>query len=210
MDGRDIPGTVDRPRRTRDDHPPDSDTPLVPAHQAAAWASTQVPPIPYTTEVSALSGDGVAELFHKLATIILTRIELGEIDPDDPRCGIQYGDAYGEDAWSVKSGPGGGVGARRRRGGTGGGGWMAGAREWEEVFRAWKRIASAEAQNRIPPPTSYYCSREEQHRYTVVLYTMVCVVPGESTWQRRGPMLRGIDSGEVAQQDRSYFTRQAV
>lgn len=116
--------------------PPDSDTPLVSTAQATAWASTQTPPLPYTTEVSALSGDGVAALFHKLATIILTRIELGEIDPDDPRSGIQYGDAYGEDAWSVKSGRSGGAGTRRRRGGTGGGGgWMAGAREWEEVFR---------------------------------------------------------------------------
>lgn len=58
---------------------------------AANWASHHR--IPAALEVSALSGDGVEEAFNKLAQIILTKIELGQIDPDDPMSGIQYGDA---------------------------------------------------------------------------------------------------------------------
>ena len=72
---------------------------------AANWASQNR--IPACIEVSALSGDGVDEVFNKLARTILTKIELGEIDPDDPMSGIQYGDAdyyrY-DDGSSVKSG----------------------------------------------------------------------------------------------------------
>lgn len=91
---------------------------------AANWASQNR--IPASMEVSALSGDGVEEAFNKLARTILTKIELGEIDPDDPMSGIQYGDAdyyrY-DDGSSIKSGltaDAYGSSRRRRRGG---GGW---------------------------------------------------------------------------------------
>jgi hypothetical protein len=80
-------------------------------------------------EVSALSGEGVEEVFDKLARIILTKIELGEIDPDDPMSGIQYGDAdyhrYNDDGSSIKSGGltsdeyGSSVRRRRNKGGWG-------------------------------------------------------------------------------------------
>lgn len=102
---------------------------------AARWASTSR--IPVCVEVSAYTGDGVDEVFARLASMILTKIELGEIDPDDPMSGIQYGDggAWGMgEGGSVKSaGEQEGVGRRRRRAGTGG--WVAGMREWEAVFR---------------------------------------------------------------------------
>ena len=73
--------------------------------------------------------------------MILTKIELGEIDPDDPQSGIQYGDsgAWGGgggadavDGGSMKSGMEtlGGRGGRRR----GTGAWGSGMREWEAVF----------------------------------------------------------------------------
>lgn len=98
-----------------------------------------------TMEVSALSGEGVDEVFGRLARMILTKIELGETDPDDPMSGIQYGDAgatWGagaSDAASVKSGMTADEvgGTRRRRGrrrGTGQGTLAMGLREWEEVF----------------------------------------------------------------------------
>ena len=117
----------------------------VPAAEASRWAGGSQ--IPVATEVSAFSGEGVDEVFARLARMILTRIELGEIDPDDPMSGIQYGDGGGwnagaSDGASVKSGmtvdSSGGVGPRRRRAGKGGGrsqNWgMGGMREWEEVF----------------------------------------------------------------------------
>lgn len=125
----------------------------VTAGEASRWASSVN--VPVTMEVSALNGDGVDEVFARLARMILTKIELGEIDPDDPMSGIQYGDAGGlwhssgasADGASVKSGltttdEGGGVGgAGRRRTGRGHGKsrgqWAAnvgGMREWEEVF----------------------------------------------------------------------------
>lgn len=110
----------------------------VSAAEAARWATSQG--IPATTEVSALSGEGVDDVFGRLARMILAKIELGEIDPDDPLSGIQYGDyrsgdgasgrdrayAGGAGAWSdggsVRSGMTGDSGARRRRTATGGGG----------------------------------------------------------------------------------------
>ena len=107
---------------------------------AARWASTSR--VPVCVEVSAYTGEGVDEVFARLARMILTKIELGEIDPDDPMSGIQYGDcgAWGMgEGGSVKSGVGSGgdEGAlgrrRRRRAGTGG--WVGGMREWEAVFR---------------------------------------------------------------------------
>ncbi|TKA79546.1 hypothetical protein B0A55_02751 [Friedmanniomyces simplex] len=95
---------------------------------AADWASQS--DIPAAVEVSALSGDGVNEVFNKLASSILTKIELGEIDPSDPMSGIQYGDAdyrrY-DDGSSIKSGlTADGYGSTRRRRGKGG---------WGDVFR---------------------------------------------------------------------------
>ena len=109
---------------------------------ASKWASTAS--IPVTMEVSALSGENVEDVFNRLARMILTKIELGEIDPDDPMSGIQYGDIGGgrweggtSDGASVKSGfTGEEGGGRRRRGGRGrANNWgLGGVREWEEVF----------------------------------------------------------------------------
>lgn len=102
----------------------------VPPDTASRWAGEHG--IPVAVEVSALNGDNVRELFERLARMILTKIELGEIDPDDPSSGIQYGDiggwgGWGEDGTSVKSGDDNGGLRRRKRGGQ--------LREWEEVFR---------------------------------------------------------------------------
>ncbi|KAI9871784.1 MAG: hypothetical protein M1830_002454 [Pleopsidium flavum] len=107
--------------------------------QSSRWASSSN--IPVSVEVSALSGANVDEIFNRLARMILTKIELGEVDPDDPQSGIQYGDsgAWGigaSDGGSIKSGTTveDGLGRRKRKGGSRAGtnGWM---REWEEVFR---------------------------------------------------------------------------
>ena len=110
--------------------------------EASRWASGVN--VPVTMEVSAFSGEGVDELFGRLARMILTKIELGEIDPDDPMSGIQYGDggmwnAGASDGASIKSGMTadeiglGGTGVRRRRRGKSRTmNW--GMREWEEVF----------------------------------------------------------------------------
>ena len=114
----------------------------VTAEEASRWASRSA--IPVSVEVSAFTGDGVEEIFARLASMILTKIELGEINPDDPLSGIQYGDSGGwEDGGSVKSAvttiEEGGLGRRRRKGQgkvTGGiGAWGGGMREWEAVFR---------------------------------------------------------------------------
>jgi GTPase SAR1 family protein len=111
--------------------------------EASRWAAKSS--IPAVMEVSALTGDGVEELFQRLARIILTKIELGEIDPDDPQSGIQYGDGglYGHgtsDASSIRSQMTLDDSAvqihrrnTRRRGG--GNNWRNGMREWEDVFR---------------------------------------------------------------------------
>lgn len=122
----------------------------VSATEASRWASGVN--VPVTMEVSALNGEGVDEVFGRLARMILTKIELGEIDPDDPMSGIQYGDAGGlwhsgasTDGASIKSslttddiGAGAGAGGGRRRGkgrGKSRSQWgMGGMREWEEVF----------------------------------------------------------------------------
>ena len=79
---------------------------------ASRWASKSG--VPVTMEVSALTGDNVDELFNRLARMILTKIELGEIDPDDPQSGIQYGD-IGWDGASIKSGTTVDDGTLRRR-----------------------------------------------------------------------------------------------
>ncbi|KAL2824741.1 P-loop containing nucleoside triphosphate hydrolase protein [Aspergillus cavernicola] len=111
--------------------------------EASQWAAKSN--IPAVVEVSALTGDGVEEVFQRLARIILTKIELGEIDPDDPQSGIQYGDGgmYGHgtsDASSVRSQmtlDDSAVQLHRRNTRRKGGGnnWRAGMREWEDVFR---------------------------------------------------------------------------
>ncbi|KAJ5580141.1 Ras-related protein RABA1b [Penicillium hispanicum] len=111
----------------------------------AHWAAQSN--IPVAVEVSALTGEGVEEVFHRLARIILTKIELGEIDPDDPQSGIQYGDGglYGHgtsDASSIRSRtplddttlPFHRSSRRRGRPSTAQG-WRSGMREWEDVFR---------------------------------------------------------------------------
>jgi small GTP-binding protein len=112
----------------------------VSGEEASKWASSNN--VPVSVEVSALSGENVEEVFNRLARMILTKIELGEIDPDDPMSGIQYGDGgwtVDADGASVKSGmTAESSGARRRRkakkGWGLGGGTLGGMREWEEVF----------------------------------------------------------------------------
>lgn len=101
----------------------------VPPGTASTWASKTL--IPYVTECSALDGSNVDSLFYRLAAMILTKIELGEIDPDDPSSGIQYGDGGGGDGDSLLSDVGGGT-ARRRKGRKG---VLNGLGEWEDVFR---------------------------------------------------------------------------
>lgn len=107
--------------------------------EASRWASRSS--IPVSVEISAFTGEGVEEIFARLAGMILTKIELGEIDPDDPMSGIQYGDSMNwEDGGSIKSVgttiEEGGLGRRRRRGrGKAAGAWGNGMREWEDVFR---------------------------------------------------------------------------
>jgi len=109
----------------------------VSSEEASKWASTAN--IPVSVEVSALSGENVEEVFNRLARMILTKIELGEIDPDDPMSGIQYGDSgnwgNAEDGASVKSGMTGDEGVRRRKRPKSRQNWgLGGMREWEEVF----------------------------------------------------------------------------
>lgn len=108
---------------------------------AASWASQMR--IPAAMEVSALSGDGVEEVFNKLARIILTKIELGEVDPSDPNSGIQYGDSnYYEDGTSSIKSSGGltsdgyGGSTRRRRGRKSG---------WGSVFKVDRPTSSSGA-----------------------------------------------------------------
>ncbi|KAK8144337.1 hypothetical protein G3M48_005924 [Beauveria asiatica] len=115
----------------------------VSSSEATRWASTQG--ISVVTEASALNGEGVDEIFARLARIILTKIELGDINPDDPMSGIQYGDGgawnNASDGGSIKStmtgatvDDGGLAGLRRRRKGKNRNQNWGGLREWEEVF----------------------------------------------------------------------------
>ncbi|KAJ6264471.1 hypothetical protein Dda_0617 [Drechslerella dactyloides] len=92
--------------------------------EAARWASSVG--VPVAVETSALTGENVDEVFERLARLILTRIELGEVDPDDPNSGVSYGD--GGD-WSV-AGPSTATRLRRKKSGLSGG---LGLREWEDV-----------------------------------------------------------------------------
>jgi small GTP-binding protein len=115
------------------------------SNEASHWASTAG--ISVVTEASAFTGEGVDEIFNRLARMILTKIELGEIDPDDPMSGIQYGDSGGwntaSDGASIKSSMTGATvedpfaGARRRRRGRNRNTGVL--REWEEVFTLTNR-----------------------------------------------------------------------
>ena len=107
-------------------------------NESASWGSNNG--ISVAVEISAYSGEGVEEMFARLASMILTKIELGEIDPNDPMSGIQYGDSMTwDDTGSVKSR--GTVmddtasSRRRRKGKAGGVKWNRGLREWEQVFK---------------------------------------------------------------------------
>lgn len=113
--------------------------------ESSRWASQSN--IPVAIEVSALTGEGVEQIFNRLARIILTKIELGEIDPDDPQSGIQYGDGglYGHgtsDASSIRSRitlDDNAVQLHRRNPKRRGGGathLRNGMGEWEDVFRS--------------------------------------------------------------------------
>lgn len=113
--------------------------------ESSRWASQSN--IPIAIEVSALTGEGVEQIFNRLARIILTKIELGEIDPDDPQSGIQYGDGglYGHgtsDASSIRSRitlDDSAVQLHRRNPKLRGGGathLRSGVGEWEDVFRS--------------------------------------------------------------------------
>ena len=105
--------------------------------EAAHWASES--DIPVAVDISAFTGEGVDAVFARLASMILTKIELGEIDPDNPMSGIQYGDNMSwDDTGSMRSrgtmmDEGGST--RRRKRGKGGGGPLSGLREWEQVFK---------------------------------------------------------------------------
>ena len=99
--------------------------------EVSRWASRAS--IPVSVEVSAYTGEGVENVFSRLAAMILTKIELGEIDPSDPMSGIQYGDGGGDDDMeSVKSAR---TSKRRGRGNGVAGPWSSGLREWEAVLR---------------------------------------------------------------------------
>lgn len=137
--GRDYGGSISAGTQQRATIAPDGRE--ISTSEATRWASTAG--IPVVTEVSALNGEGVEEVFARLARMILTKIELGDIDPDDPMSGIQYGDGGGwntaSDGGSIKSSMTGATiddnisGLRRRkRGRNRNQNW--GLREWEEVF----------------------------------------------------------------------------
>ncbi|KAF5688153.1 beta-mannosidase [Fusarium denticulatum] len=121
--------------------------------ESSRWASTAG--ISVVTEASAFNGEGVDEIFERLARIILTKIELGEIDPDDPASGIQYGDSGGwntaSDGGSIKSSMTGATvedghsGLRRRRKKNRTQNW--GLREWEEVFTLSNQAISESQQH---------------------------------------------------------------
>jgi GTPase SAR1 family protein len=104
-----------------DEHEPPEPARAVPQLEASRWASLSG--IPVCMETSALTGENVDDVFAKMARMIVTKIELGEVDPDDPSSGIQYGDSSG---WVIASSGSG-------RGSSGG--WANGLREWESVFR---------------------------------------------------------------------------
>lgn len=98
---------------------------------ASRWASKAG--VPAVMDVSALTGENVDELFSRLARMILTKIELGEIDPDDPNSGIQYGDIGwdGASIGSTATGEEGTLRRRKKRSKV----LLNGMGEWGDVFR---------------------------------------------------------------------------
>lgn len=110
---------------------------------ASSWAKAMN--IPVVMEASAYSGANVEDVFTRLARIILTKIELGDIDPDDPQSGIQYGDIG---SWGVLASDGGSIRSamtvddgsvrgrklRRSQARRNNRRWMPGLRGWEEVL----------------------------------------------------------------------------
>jgi len=117
----------------------------VSVEEAGRWASREG--IGFL-EASALDGTNVEEAFLRCARQILTKVELGEIDPSSPHSGIQYGDTpiYSNPPSLFGTSPGtilssvnghargkirlGATGVRRRRE-TGAGSVLG---EWGEVF----------------------------------------------------------------------------
>lgn len=53
--------------------------------------------IALAVDVSARTGLGVEQLFRRVASMVLAKVELGEIDPGDVNSGVHYGDL---DAWA--------------------------------------------------------------------------------------------------------------
>lgn len=53
---------------------------------------------------SALLADNVGYIFDKLANMVLSKVEMGVIDPEDPLSGVQYGDFSRWDIQSTSSG----------------------------------------------------------------------------------------------------------
>lgn len=98
---------------------------------ASRWASKAG--VPAVMDVSALTGENVDELFNRLARMILTKIELGEIDPDDPNSGIQYGDIGwdGASIGSTATAEEGTLRRRKKRSKV----LLNGMGEWGDVFR---------------------------------------------------------------------------
>ncbi|KAI8963662.1 glycoside hydrolase family 2 protein [Daldinia sp. FL1419] len=151
--------------------------------EASRWASSVN--VPVTVEVSAFSGEGVDEIFARLARMILTKIELGEIDPDDPMSGIQYGDggmwnAGASDGGSIKSSMTtdevslGGM-RRRRKGKNRAQNW--GMREWEEArLNINIRLSSSPfASREAPSPLS---SKPQSHEMARRI-----VIPIDKNWE---------------------------
>lgn len=74
---------------------------IVPPAEVRTFSQSN-PDITVTT-CSAKSGKGIEDLFDKVAAQLLTKIELGEIDPEDMNSGVQYGDVPRWDRSTKKS-----------------------------------------------------------------------------------------------------------
>lgn len=89
---------------------------------AADWARKNH--IPAAVEVCAHTGAGVDALFVRIATMIVTKIEIGDVDPGDPDSGVQYGDSQTA-SWEIENADStarSGLRNRRTGGRAGGGG----------------------------------------------------------------------------------------
>ncbi len=76
-------------------------------------------------ETSALSGQGVDDVFYRAAGKVLTKIELGEIDPGNDTSGIQFGDSGWRKYGGLRRGE---TGGRQKRGRS-----MTGGSWWSEM-----------------------------------------------------------------------------